>query len=167
MKTTDYLDALRAHYDLPSDYALAKKWGVSRQFISNYRSGRHTFDDSNAIKVANWLNIDPAIVLADMHAERSKTPEARAAWRSIAKRLTSAAAALLLGFVVLAGSVPGPTFAAIASADCILCKIQNLLIYRGISYFFKKITYAADIIREWPIFRIFTPPTLTPPPAVL
>lgn len=71
-KTTELLDMLKAAYDLPSDYAVAKKIGYSRQGISNLRNKRSFLNDSDAMNVAELLELDPLIVIASCHAEREE-----------------------------------------------------------------------------------------------
>lgn len=44
MKTTvEFLDAVKARRDLPSDYAAAKVLGVTRAAVSRYRLGQGFF----------------------------------------------------------------------------------------------------------------------------
>ncbi len=77
MNTSMYLDALKARLNLPSDYAAAKRLGVSQQRISNYRSGRQQMDDDLIPKVAELLEVDPAIVAFDIYAARATSGFAR------------------------------------------------------------------------------------------
>ena len=65
MRTTDYIDALRAATGTPSDYALAKFLGVQQNQIARYRKGG-TFDNSMAARAAELLNLQPLEVIADM-----------------------------------------------------------------------------------------------------
>ena len=116
MRTSDYLDALKAHHNKTSDYQIAKLTGFSTQSVSRYRLNKTTFDETASIHVAKLLKIEPAIVLADMNAIRSKTPEARKVWENLHDRLTSTAAAVLLGFAVVMVSVPAPVYAGAESA---------------------------------------------------
>ncbi|CAD9228386.1 Helix-turn-helix protein [Burkholderia cenocepacia] len=97
MKTTiEWLDALKAHLDLPSDYAAAKLLGVTRSAVSHYRTGRTTFDDSTAIRVAELLGVDPAEVFASMQYERAKSDEARAVWASLLEKFSAGFRTLVL-----------------------------------------------------------------------
>lgn len=128
METTNQLlDAIKARYGLPSDYALAAKVGITRSGISGYRHGRTKLGDEQALKVAELLELDEGYVLACMEAERTHSEAARRAWEKLATRLKSGgvAAALLL---LVATPAPTPANAAplLASAgDCILCKIRR------------------------------------------
>jgi transcriptional regulator with XRE-family HTH domain len=81
MKTTvEYLDAVKARLDLPSDYALAKALCVTRAAVSKYRLGLSVFDDNTALRVAEVLSVTPFEVIAAANAERSKDEPVRALW---------------------------------------------------------------------------------------
>lgn len=101
MDTIAYLDAVKARYHWESDYKLAKELGMSKSRISGYRCGKSSMDESACIKVAKLLNIDPAPVLLDAIAERTKCDQAARILRKTAKQLTSAAASLFLTIVML------------------------------------------------------------------
>lgn len=123
MKTTcHFLDAVKTRHALPSDYALAKKLGITSQSITQYRNGRLLLSDSMAITVANLLEIDPAIVISSAHAERAKKPEERAIWEGIIERLGGVAAALVLGV----GLVSAPPQAEAAQAPISHNSMTNL-----------------------------------------
>jgi transcriptional regulator with XRE-family HTH domain len=96
MKTTvEFLDAVSAKLGGASDYAIAKELGVTRSAVSRYRNGHGGFDDETAVKVARVLDIDPGAVLTAAHAERSKSPEIRRMWASLADRFSLNFEALL------------------------------------------------------------------------
>ena len=89
MKSTlEFIEDVKARYCLPSDYAIAKKLGVVKQSVSNYRNHKTTFDDMTALRVASLLEIEPSVVVASCHAERAKTPEEKTVWTTIYQRLT-------------------------------------------------------------------------------
>jgi len=89
MKTTvDWLAECKRRFGVESDYALAKRLGVSSQTISSYRTGRSRFDDDMALTVAEALQIDPLQVIASANAERAKTPEQRARWEAIMEKFS-------------------------------------------------------------------------------
>ncbi len=83
MKTVEYLDEVIRRKRLPSDYALSKLLGVTRQTVSRYRLGITQFDDEVSIRVADALGIEPGLVLIDMHAERTKSPAVRDVWEKV------------------------------------------------------------------------------------
>ena len=103
MKTAaNFLDDLRAKYDLASDYQVAGMLGLKRQQVSAYRTGKHTFDDNIATRVAELLDVPAAYVMACMAAQRAKSPALRKTWEKAAKTLAGTAVALLVGCSVLA-----------------------------------------------------------------
>jgi transcriptional regulator with XRE-family HTH domain len=77
------MDEIMRRKRIPSDYALAKALGVSKQTISRYRSGYGHFDDAIALRVADLMGIDPGIVLIDVHLERTKNAEVRSVWEKV------------------------------------------------------------------------------------
>ncbi len=83
MKTVDYMDKVMRVHSIPSDYALAKVLGVTKQTVSRYRAGIGQFDDAVALRVAHLLNVEPGIVLIDMHAERTKNDDVRTVWEQV------------------------------------------------------------------------------------
>ncbi len=109
MKTTaDYLDALRARFNVPSDYGLQTATGWHRQQISRYRTQKGTFDDETAQRVAAWLQLPLEQLLMDMNAQRAKSPDVKKAWQRAATALTAGATALfLLAIFYLQGSTDG------------------------------------------------------------
>jgi len=113
--TQEYLDAIKARYDLPTDYRLAKFMGMSTQAISHYRHKGTTFSDEVALKVAELLELPEGKVLADMQAERARSERVKAAWREIARKLSQAAA--FAGTVILTYS-----FTGVASHNAMLLK---------------------------------------------
>lgn len=85
METTrELLERARLRCTPPSYYRLAKVLGVSQQRSSQWKSGRDTFSDEIAVKVAQLLEIEPAYVLACVQAERTQSDEARRAWEMLA-----------------------------------------------------------------------------------
>jgi len=87
MKTTvQFLDAISRKLGGASDYAIAKELGVTRAAVSKYRNGISFFDDETCLKVARILDIDAGAVALAVHAERTKSPEVRKMWASLADR---------------------------------------------------------------------------------
>ena len=121
--TCDFLNAVKARHGIESDYQLAKKLGFTPQMVSRYRVGKDQLSDSAAIKVANLLEIDPAIVLASVHAERAKAPEEKAAWTTILERLGGVAAIVLIGIGAI--SAPSPAQANTVESSGTMCIMSN------------------------------------------
>ncbi len=92
MKTVEFLDALKRQHSIESDYGVSKLLGITRQRLSNYRSGRDFFGDEIASQVAQMLGLDPGYVMACAHAERAATAEIRAVWESVAAKLAGVGA---------------------------------------------------------------------------
>lgn len=69
MKTVEYLDAVKRRLNLESDYALSLRLDLTRQAISNLRSGG-VMSPTTAAKVAALLEIDALRVIADAELER-------------------------------------------------------------------------------------------------
>lgn len=95
--TREFLDALSRRWGGATDYAIAKRLGVSKQSISNYRSGIRCISDELAIRIAAELELDPAYVLACVNAERQPEPAVSRVWLELARRL--AAVVLALGAI--------------------------------------------------------------------
>lgn len=94
--TNDFLDMLKSRLGLASDYALSKFLGCGQSRISNYRNGRSHLGDEEALLMAELLEIDPAYILATVHAERAKGEVQKRVWADIIKKIGGVAAALLL-----------------------------------------------------------------------
>lgn len=107
------LDKAKLVHNLSSDYKLALVMGVSHVSLLSYRSGK-TLPDARVIALLCELTgDDPAMLAAEIEAQRAKTPEARALWLSVVSRLRETAvqtvstgvfAALALG--LLGSGVP-------------------------------------------------------------
>jgi transcriptional regulator with XRE-family HTH domain len=87
------LDAVLRRLNLPSDYALAKLWGLSPAHISQYRSGKHRFDDYALNRVAEALDKDPRELIAQRELSKNPTGERRAYWETLLKKRRGAASA--------------------------------------------------------------------------
>jgi transcriptional regulator with XRE-family HTH domain len=88
MNTPQYLDAVKRHLGIESDYALAKRLGFSQSAMSSYRTGRRVFDDDAALTVALALGVNPLQVIAAANAERSKTDEQKARWTGLMEKFS-------------------------------------------------------------------------------
>lgn len=92
MNSSMYLDALRARLNLPSDYATAKRLGISTQRVSNYRTGKQDMAEDLIPKVADLLGVDPVVVYADIAAARATTAFSRMAMTRLAELARASAA---------------------------------------------------------------------------
>lgn len=100
MKTLDYLERVKRRHHIESDYGVAKLMGIDRAVVSGWVTGRHTIGLRDCYKVAALLELDPALVIADMEAERAekagKTDDA-AWWGDVRKKLVRVLAAVAVG----------------------------------------------------------------------
>src|SRR4051812_2538193 len=87
MKASDWIDRVKKARGWDSDYRVAKELEIHRATVSGYRTKTPTLDDDVAVKIAAALGEKPDAILVDQMAERTKNPEAKAAWLQIASRL--------------------------------------------------------------------------------
>lgn len=120
MKSTiEFLDAVKTAHGLTSDYQLSKFLGVTHQSVSLSMAGKTFLGDETAIKVADALKIDPAIVLAAVHFERAKKAQEKEVWKGIFEKLGGLAAGVFLGVALfsLVGSAGYSTQAEASNSD--------------------------------------------------
>ena len=84
----EVLDRAKAVQKVRSDYKLSLTLGIGESSLSSYRRGLVLPDEINCIKLAAAMHEDPALLVAEMQAQRAKTPELKKLWSGIAKRLT-------------------------------------------------------------------------------
>lgn len=104
MQTTQQLlDKAKKAQGIESDYRLSKVLGVVTSAVTNYRTGRSHPDDAVAARLAELAGQNPSTVIAELHAERAKTPEVKKLWLRMADQLRHAVAACMLavGFAML------------------------------------------------------------------
>lgn len=88
MKAAAWIDKVKAKHGWESDYRVAKELDFKPHTISGYRSkADSTMDDKISAKVAESLGIDPAAVIIDQVAERSKDAAISAALHAVARSL--------------------------------------------------------------------------------
>lgn len=95
MKAAQWIDRVKQVKGWDSDYRVAKSLGFKGNTISMYRAHGGTMDDTICMKVAQALEIDPALVLTDQAMERAKDAETRSAWSAVLQRLGGVAAGVL------------------------------------------------------------------------
>lgn len=102
MKTSiDWIDEAEKRLGL-SDYAMAKRLGVSTAQMSRYRTGQRFLGDDVAVRLAELLGVDPLPILAAAAAERATTDTARAAWARYAEGMATFTGAMVLGTLLSA-----------------------------------------------------------------
>lgn len=78
------LDRAKSAHRLTSDYKLAQVLGWSVSFVSNLRRGHREMSDEAAEQLCKFADLDLALALAMLNAEKAKTPEIRAAYEELA-----------------------------------------------------------------------------------
>lgn len=68
-----------------SDYAVAKKCGIGRTILSDWKNGRHTPNRENLYKLAQFFDVSIEYLLTG----ENRTPEAQAVIDRISNNLTS------------------------------------------------------------------------------
>lgn len=110
MTPAQYLDACKDVLGLSSDYALAQRLDLPKQYVSRWRNGDQHPDAFACTKIAITLNLDPATVIADVQAQAEKNPKRAEFWRSFLARARAAAVVLITlaaCYSVSSGSVQG------------------------------------------------------------
>lgn len=110
MKPAEYLDAARAALKLPSDYALAKVMNITSGRLFYLRKGKRPMDEAEIVFVAATLELDPALVMADLGEQRTKNAKKKELLRGFLSRAAVLAAlCCTLGLSCFggAGSEPG------------------------------------------------------------
>lgn len=96
MKAAEWIDRVKTARNWESDYRVAKELGFKANTISMYRTRGGPMDEDIAIKVAHALGMDPAGIVIDQAAERSKSPELRSTLAKIAAPLCALCKVALL-----------------------------------------------------------------------
>jgi predicted transcriptional regulator len=122
-KITKYLDLMKEKTG--SDYQTAKELGITKSAVSKMRKNKR-LDDVNAIKIAEFLEIEPEEILLAATIARSKG-ETKKAWEKISQL------AGIINYSILTGTLINPTLSMIKielakAGICILCKIKKPLI---------------------------------------
>lgn len=87
MNAYQWIDRVKAAKNLTSDYAAAKYLGLSQPTVITMRRRGSTLSDETAIRVADALGLNPAGVLVDQLAERSKDAAVRSTLAREVERL--------------------------------------------------------------------------------
>lgn len=98
MQTTKQLIAkAKKAQGIESDYRLAQLLGVVNSAVTNWQSGRSHPADDVAARLAELAGQHPESVIAELHAERAKSPEMKRLWLQMAQHLRHAVALVMLG----------------------------------------------------------------------
>jgi transcriptional regulator with XRE-family HTH domain len=87
MKASEWIDRVKIARGWDTDYRVAKELGLSKQTVGSYRGKVATMDEDTAEKIAAALKLNPAGIVLDQTAERTKNPITRAALSRMAEEL--------------------------------------------------------------------------------
>lgn len=127
MKTVEYLDECKKKLGITSNYALAKALDIAEQRIHDYYKGRNGPDEYGCFKIAECLEIDPAIVIAEIRAETEKNPRKREFFRVFRGACGKAAAGIILGLALSFSLVNAPGDGAAALNSGLAAATATLL----------------------------------------
>ncbi len=77
------LTQMKATYGGASDYKVAQILEVSKQNVSDIKRGKTQFCDETLVKIAQYLDLDPAETVAQKHIETEKSHIMRQFWEGI------------------------------------------------------------------------------------
>src|SRR5689334_14981198 len=108
--TNRWLDKLaaadKAKGGTGSDYRLSQILGIDRQYVSKYRRAVIQLNDETAAKLADELGVHPMIVIAEVHAERSRDVRMQRAWDQVAKAAKGGKIAAVILAASLGAAIP-------------------------------------------------------------
>ena len=121
MTPYDLIVTCREKLDLPSDYATAKRLGLTKGAISIIKTRGTGFNNETAWKVAEILDMDPAEVIAVCELARAESSEdaARVAMWKRRFQAVSHSAATVFGVIAI------PYWGEVVDKLCILCQIDH------------------------------------------
>ncbi len=96
MRSPELFDELKEKLELSSDYALAKKLGVSVQGISSARKRNTKPDPYTVFRAAELLKRDPVQMLAEAQLEGERSEEKKRFWERVKKAGATMAIAAII-----------------------------------------------------------------------
>lgn len=91
MLTNELLDKTKEKIGINKEIELARKLGIAKTRLSNYRSGRCKPDEETCFLIADIIEEEPAAVIATIRLDASSEPEKAEFWRSKAKKYAASA----------------------------------------------------------------------------
>lgn len=82
MTPSEYLDSAKSALEIESDYALAHRFDVLKQEISQVRKGKKPLNAYLAARVADATGRDVDSIIADIEAQTDKNEKRAAYWRN-------------------------------------------------------------------------------------
>lgn len=126
-----YLDEIGEKFSLGSDNQIAKKLGITRSAISQYRNGTRAMDDYCAMQIASFLKINPMLVIATANEKREKSREKKIFWQEVQVTISTGGSlfySLTLGVVGLEIFKRLNGLSELFHQACILCSIDEAVI---------------------------------------
>lgn len=119
MNLNAYLDLVAKRHGAPtkplSDRQVAMRLGVSPQQLCRYRQGTDFPDlekTNFAEKLSEEAGVELSLMLLHLQAERTKSPAAKRAWKSMARAASRAVTAMILSGVLMGyGGLFNPSIA--------------------------------------------------------
>lgn len=120
MDISKVLDAAKEKLGITSDYALAQKTGIRKEYISLYRDGKRTPDAYACARLADALGVDPLALLAQVEAATEKNEARRNYWRAVSERV---GAGIVAGLLVVFSVLPNNSEAQGVDGEKNLCSV--------------------------------------------
>lgn len=89
MDQSSYIDAAKKKLNIDSDNALSIEMGLTRSAVSRYRTHKSFFDDYACFKLAEILEVDARVIMAEMRLIKEKDPEKSEFWKEQLKKYTT------------------------------------------------------------------------------
>lgn len=86
MTPSEYIDRAKEVLGIESDYELAKRFEIPKQYVSAYRNGKRTVDNYTAMRLAITLDMDLAEVIADLESQHEKNDKRREFFRGFLQK---------------------------------------------------------------------------------
>lgn len=118
--TTRLLEAVRQRTTTGSPYSVAKALGISSQRVYRYMSGQDEMQDDAAItRAAELIGEDPAALLAEFQAERTKSPVARDHWKRLAALARQHGGTVAALFIMLSATMSPKGYAQVLDSPAL------------------------------------------------
>lgn len=111
MNTRGYIELMREKLNA-SYYRITRLIGVTDATMDNWRKGKREAKPENAVKMADLLHLDRALVVAELDVERAENEEVKSVRLQILERLKKTAVLALVAGLGLAGTPSDKAFAA-------------------------------------------------------
>lgn len=117
----EFLDLARERAGLTSDYQLAQRLGITRQYVSKIRAETVPIPEPVADQLGELIGIDGGVVYAEMMAARAKRTDVKVFWERVARSLAATLAAVFIGVSV---GVPDASARAANGSGYTLCEVK-------------------------------------------